>query len=102
ETHLKNGTTSVLPTLYSTSLDRIHSAIEAVREVRKKKPNGVLGLHVEGPYINPEKRGVHSLAAIRPPVESELSELVEKDCDVIRILTIAPEIFAPEHLARLI
>lgn len=102
DTHRKNGTTSVLPTLFSTSSDVIHRSIEAVREIRQTNPNGILGLHVEGPYINPEKRGVHSLAYVRPPAESELDELLQKGHDTIRILTIAPEIFDPELLARLI
>ncbi|GAB3250505.1 N-acetylglucosamine-6-phosphate deacetylase [Larkinella harenae] len=102
QTHLKNGTTSLLPTLYSTSLEVIHTAIEAVREARLTNPNGVLGLHVEGPYINPEKRGVHSLAYIHPPVEAELNKLLEKGHDVIRLLTIAPELFLPDQLSQLL
>ncbi|MFC5410953.1 N-acetylglucosamine-6-phosphate deacetylase [Larkinella bovis] len=102
QTHLKNGTTSLLPTLYSTSPDVILTAIEAVREARQTHPNGVLGLHVEGPYINPEKRGVHSLASLRQPVEAELDELLNKGHGIIRLLTIAPEIFLPEHLASLL
>ncbi len=102
QTHLKNGTTSVLPTLYSTSFEVMLEAVEAVRVLQQTNPNGVLGLHVEGPYINPEKRGVHSLAYVRPPVDAELDELLEKSRDAIRMLTIAPEIFPPEQLSRLI
>ncbi|GAB3926688.1 N-acetylglucosamine-6-phosphate deacetylase [Larkinella terrae] len=102
QTHLKNGTTSVLPTLYSTSLEVMLKAIAAVRAVRQTNPNGVLGLHVEGPYVNAIKRGVHSLQYVRLPVDAELDILFEAGHDVIRILTIAPEIFSPEQLARLI
>lgn len=102
QTHLKNGTTSVLPTLYSTSFEITLKAVEAVRKVRQTNPTGVLGLHVEGPYVNPEKRGVHSLAYVRPPVDPELNELLEKGRNVIRMLTIAPEVFSPEQRSRLI
>ncbi|MGV3558467.1 N-acetylglucosamine-6-phosphate deacetylase [Larkinella arboricola] len=102
QTHLKNGTTSVLPTLYSTSFDITLKAVEAVRIGQKTAPDGVLGLHVEGPYINPEKRGVHSVTHVRPPVDAELDELLEKGREVIRILTVAPEIFHPEQLSRLL
>ncbi|RRB04857.1 N-acetylglucosamine-6-phosphate deacetylase [Larkinella rosea] len=102
QTHLKNGTTSVLPTLYSTSLDVILNAIEAVGNLRQTNPNGVLGLHVEGPYINPEKRGVHSLQYVRQPGEAELDMLFEKGRDTIRMLTIAPEIFHSQQLVQLV
>ncbi|GAB3904770.1 N-acetylglucosamine-6-phosphate deacetylase [Larkinella knui] len=102
ETHLKNGTTSVLPTLYSTSPETILKAIEAIRLVRQTNPNGVLGLHVEGPYINTVKRGAHSANYVRLPTDAELAELLEKGRDSIRMLTIAPEIFSPEQLSQLI
>lgn len=98
ETHLQNGTTSLLPTLYSTSQATILKAIEAVRTVRQTNPLGVLGLHVEGPYLNPVKRGAHSLQYVRPPDERELQELIDKGQDEIAILTIAPECFTAEQI----
>ncbi|GAA4448054.1 N-acetylglucosamine-6-phosphate deacetylase [Nibrella saemangeumensis] len=101
ETHRKNGTTSVVPTLYSTSHQVILRAIEAVRTVQRENPFGVLGLHVEGPYINPEKRGAHSLNYVRQPNDSELGELFDQGADVIKLLTIAPEIFSEEQLDKL-
>lgn len=97
DTHRKNGTTSVMPTLYSTSHTTILRAIEAVRPVQQENPLGVLGLHVEGPYINPIRRGAHSLNYVRQPNEPELQELLEKGRDVIRMMTIAPECFTPEQ-----
>lgn len=102
QTHLKNGTTSVLPTLYSASQEVILKAIDAVNDVRQTNPIGVLGLHVEGPYINPEKRGVHSLQYVRRPNETELEAIFEKGRDTIRILTIAPEIFSTDQLVQLL
>ncbi len=51
------------------------------------------GLHVEGPFINPVKRGAHSDAMVRPPSWFELMELIEKGKDVIKVMTIAPECF---------
>ena len=101
ETHLQNGTTSVLPTLYSTSHAVILQAIEAVREARLENPLGVLGLHVEGPYINPAKRGAHSLHYVRQPNEDELDELFERGEDVIRMITIAPEVFSEMELLHI-
>ncbi len=97
DTHRKNGTTSVMPTLYSTSVSVIKQAAQAVREVRAEQPFGVLGLHVEGPYINPDKRGAHSANYVRPPDATELTDLFAEAGDVISILTIAPEIFTPQQ-----
>ena len=102
QTHLKNGTTSIVPTLYSTSQAVILKSVEAVRQGMLVHPNGVLGLHVEGPYLNPEKRGAHSLTYVRPPDERELNELFDRGRDVLRILTIAPEQFSTQQLRALI
>jgi len=101
QTHRRDGTTTVLPTLYSTSQAVILQAIEAVRAVRAENPFGVPGLHVEGPYLNPEKRGAHSLNYVRPPDEAELAELLAKGGDVIKMLTIAPEMFSSAGLQAL-
>ncbi len=101
DTHRSAGTTSVVPTLYSTSHDVILRAIEAVREVQAEEPFGVLGLHVEGPYINPVKRGAHSLNYVRKPDEDELDELFDKGEGVIKIITIAPEVFDEMQLLHI-
>lgn len=98
DTHRRNGTTSVMPTLYSTSHTTILSAIDAVRTVHADNPLGVLGLHVEGPYVNPVRRGAHSLNYVRQPNEAELQELLTKGREVIRMMTIAPECFTPAQL----
>ncbi len=98
DTHRQNGTTSVMPTLYSTSQATILSAIDAVRAVRLSNPLGVLGLHVEGPYLNPIRRGAHSLNYVRQPNEAEIRELLVTGRDVIRMMTIAPECFTAEQL----
>ncbi|WP_234736726.1 N-acetylglucosamine-6-phosphate deacetylase [Tellurirhabdus bombi] len=101
ETHRKGGTTSILPTLYSSDHATALQAIAAVREEQKKEPLGVLGLHLEGPYVSLEKRGVHSAAYVRESDSQELSELIEYGKDVIRLLTIAPECFTEEQLQML-
>jgi N-acetylglucosamine-6-phosphate deacetylase len=98
DTHLQDGTTSVMPTLYSASHGVILQAIEAVRAVMQERPGGVLGLHVEGPYLNPVRRGAHSPNLVRNPDKQELAELFTIGADVIKLMTIAPEIFAPEML----
>ncbi len=98
KSHLRNGTTTLLPTIHSTSLDIMQQAMAAVGTVRDENPFGVLGIHLEGPYFNPIKRGAHSPAFVRTPAEGELEALFSTNADVIRILTLAPEILTPEQL----
>ncbi len=101
DTHLRNGTTTLLPTINSTSLDVMLRATAAVQTVRTEKPFGVPGIHIEGPYFNPIKRGAHSAAYVRTPAEGELETLFSQNADAIRILTLAPEILTQEQLALL-
>lgn len=95
--HARNGTTTLLPTIHSTSLEIMRQSMEAVQVVRKENPTGVPGIHIEGPYFNPVKRGAHSMAYVRTPAEGELETLFSTNADVIRILTLAPEILTPEQ-----
>lgn len=97
DSHARNGTTTLLPTIHSTSLDVMQQSMAAVATVRNENPFGVPGIHVEGPYFNPIKRGAHSMAYVRPPAEGELETLFSTNADVIRILTLAPEILTPEQ-----
>ncbi|GAB3704041.1 N-acetylglucosamine-6-phosphate deacetylase [Spirosoma flavus] len=99
--HARNGTTTLLPTIHSTSLEIMQQSMAAVAVVRDENPFGVPGLHAEGPYFNPIKRGAHSMAYVRTPAEGELEALFSTNADVIRILTLAPEILTPEQLATL-
>lgn len=98
ETHLQDGTTTIVPTVYSTTKERILAAVGAIRDYWNQGKQGVAGLHVEGPFINPIKRGAHSDAMVRPPSREELTELIEKGGDVIKVITIAPECFPDELL----
>ncbi|ADB38945.1 N-acetylglucosamine-6-phosphate deacetylase [Spirosoma linguale] len=99
--HARNGTTTLLPTIHSTSLDIMRESMAAVQVVRTENPFGVPGIHIEGPYFNPIKRGAHSTAYVRTPADGELETLFSTDADVIRILTLAPEILTPAQLATI-
>ena len=73
----------------------------AVQAIRAENPLGVPGIHVEGPYFNPIKRGAHSTAYVRTPAEGELETLFSTNADVIRILTLAPEMLTSEQLSTI-
>lgn len=102
ESSLKYGTTHTLPCLISSSNETILQGIEAVRAYQSKHKNGVLGMHLEGPFLNPLKRGAHSLTQVRKPTNSELEEIIRYGKDVIKVITIAPECFSEEQLDMLL
>lgn len=102
DSSLKYGTTHTLPCLISSSKETILKGIEAVRDYKIKHNNGVLGMHLEGPFLNPLKRGAHSLDQVRKPTNSELEEIIRHGKDVIKVITIAPECFSEEQLDMLL
>lgn len=55
--HLKHGATGIFPTLSSTSFERIYQAVDVCENLMKEKDSPVLGLHIEGPYLNPKMAG---------------------------------------------
>lgn len=98
DSHVHNGTTTLLPTIHSTSLAVMQQSMAAVAAVRTENPFGIPGIHIEGPYFNPVKRGAHSMAYVRTPADGELETLFGINADVIRILTLAPEILTADQL----
>ncbi len=100
--HARNGTTTLLPTLHSTHLAEMQQAVEAVRVVRAEQPLNVPGIHLEGPYFNPVKRGAHRAEYIRVPDVTELDALFGPTANTIRILTLAPEMLSPDRLTQLV
>lgn len=99
---MKYGTTHVLPCLISSSKETILEGIEAVRHYMKKYNNGVFGMHLEGPFLNPLRRGAHSIDQVRKPTNAELEEIIRHGKEVIKVITIAPECFTEEQLNMLI
>jgi N-acetylglucosamine-6-phosphate deacetylase len=101
ESHARNGTTTLLPTMHSDTLAQMQTAMAAIAQVRTQMPLNVPGIHLEGPYFNPAKRGAHRAALVRTPAEGELENLFSQNADTIRILTLAPEVLTAGQLALL-
>lgn len=78
-------------TLSCSPLETMWRAMDACREYWAGGGKGLLGLHLEGPYFNPDKRGAHPLKNIRTPNPAEVAELIERGKGVVRYLTFAPE-----------
>lgn len=100
---VSSGTAYVFPTLITSPQENILKGIEATRNYQQKNPDsGVLGMHLEGPFLNPIKRGAHLAAFVRKPQNSELEEIIHYGKDVIRLITIAPEMFTTEQIQMLL
>lgn len=89
-TNLKSGCTSFLPTFITAPDEGIKSAVNIMREYLTKHKNQALGLHIEGPYLSVEKKGVHRPEYIRA-ISPEMKDFLCENADVITKLTIAAE-----------
>lgn len=98
---IDHATGFLLPTLISSEFETILKAIEVVKQYRQKQP-GVLGMHLEGPFLNVERRGAHPAHIIRKPTNEELQAILNAGADVIKMITIAPECFTEAQLQMLL
>jgi N-acetylglucosamine-6-phosphate deacetylase len=98
--HRRRGTTGLLPTLISDSAEKMQRALEAVNALVGSEP-GILGLHLEGPYLSPEKPGVHDRRQLRQPSPDELAMLTAPR-DGVLLVTLAPEIVPAGFIAQLV
>ena len=98
--HRKFGTTGLLPTLISTDWESMTAAAAAVQTARKQGLAGLLGLHFEGPYLNPERKGAHDGAQIRPLDNTALDLFASADLGSV-VVTLAPEMVPPGTIRRL-
>ena len=89
--HMKHGTTSIFPTLSSSTVPMIEAACETCGKLMKEKNSPVLGLHLEGPYFNPKQAGAQIPEWITPPVAKEYEALMDK-YDCIKRWDEAPEL----------
>ncbi len=98
-TYSKNGGAAwCMPTVATNTYEVIFKCIDAIRDYWSTGGSGALGLHVEGPWISMERRGAHNASWIFSPTMAQVKELVEYGKDVIKIITLAPEVCTPEIL----
>jgi N-acetylglucosamine-6-phosphate deacetylase len=92
EEFIRQGTCLFLPTLATNTIDVFKKGIDAVRAYWNQNGKGVFGLHLEGPWLNEAKRGAHLKEWIHSPTVEEVENLLDYGKDVIKMITIAPEI----------
>jgi N-acetylglucosamine-6-phosphate deacetylase len=88
--HLAHGTTTSLASLVSASMDDLVRQVTAL--VPLVQDGTVAGIHLEGPYISPARRGAHDPAVLREPSLDELDRLLDASHGTIRMITLAPEL----------
>ena len=98
--HRAFGTTGFLATFISGARADMARAVAAVREAMDSGEPGVLGIHFEGPHINPARRGAHDARAIRPPAEGDI-DLLAALATGRTLVTLAPECVTPADIAAL-
>ncbi len=92
-THSRFGTTAFLPTTMTMTKDKIIKSLKSIHEARLKGTGTaeILGIHLEGPYINPEKKGAQKEEDIKKVSVEEFLEFNQASGNLIRLVTIAPE-----------
>ena len=99
--HRRFGTTGFLPTLISDDLDVVARAIAAVQGAIEAGVPGVLGIHIEGPFLNVARKGVHDPAKLRELEPSAVGLLTSLQGGRT-LVTLAPEMTTPEIIAALV
>ena len=98
--HRRFGTTGFMPTLISADLDVVARAIAAARGAMEAGVPGVLGIHIEGPFLNVERKGVHDPAKLRELDTSAVGLLTSLGIGRT-LVTLAPEMTKPEIIQKL-
>lgn len=89
--HLQFGTTSMLPTLITDEFSVMEGAIDAVRAAKDRSLGGIIGIHLEGPFLNPTRKGAHDESKMRVIDDEAVELLTSLGSDLVTLVTLAPE-----------
>ena len=101
ETNQKYGCTSFLPTLITSPDEKILKSLDLIDNMNDMEQIGVLGLHIEGPNISLEKKGIHNADYIRILSDDMVDRIASSGNKTVKIITMAPEKAQPAHLEKL-
>lgn len=101
EAHRTFGTCAMLPTLISDDIDKVRAAIAAVEQAIDAGVPGIVGIHLEGPMLNPAKRGIHDARHFRT-FDAETIALFASLRNGATLVTLAPEEVERGHIRDLV
>lgn len=99
--HAKFGTTAMLPTLITDTVEVMQVAADAIAQAIAKNTPGIIGVHFEGPHLSVAKKGAHSAEYIRAISDAEWQILSRKDLGQI-IVTLAPENVLTSDITKMV
>jgi N-acetylglucosamine-6-phosphate deacetylase len=89
------GVDQFLPTIVTTSIENIHRSLAVFAEfIAQQPPNTaqILGVHLEGPFLNPQKRGAHPVEYLLPLTIDNITKILSKYIETVKVITLAPEL----------
>jgi N-acetylglucosamine-6-phosphate deacetylase len=103
--HAKFGTTSFAATTLSATPEKLVHSLQAMSQMAESESNGttgaqMIGIHLEGPYLNPVRGGAQNPTLLRTPDKAEVESFLEAAGGWIRLVTIAPELNGAEEVIR--
>jgi N-acetylglucosamine-6-phosphate deacetylase len=101
DAHARFGTTALLPTLITDSPEITARAVASVKHAIAGAALGCLGLHLEGPFLSPERKGAHDAALIRFMTEADVDGLLSLGIETL-LVTLSPDRVAPAIIRRLV
>ena len=90
----QQGIDGFLPTVVTTSVEKIHQALETIAQFRPAATPAaeILGVHLEGPFLNPEKRGAHPGEFLLPLTVDTVQQVLAPYANWVKVITLAPEL----------
>lgn len=92
----QQGIDAFMPTLVTTSVKQIHQALAAFRayeqQIHRVGSAKILGIHLEGPCLNPDKRGAHPAEHLQPLTPQQLEIILGEQGSLVKVMTLAPEL----------
>lgn len=95
------GAAYFMATLPTSSTELMRTAMKAVKDYWEQGGKGLLGLHLEGPFMNPVKKGAHLEQFIKSPTTEDIDWILSEGKGIVKIMTLAPERCDPQLVKRM-
>ena len=99
KTHMRFGTTAIYPTLSASSVEMIEQAVAVTERLMAEPDSPIMGLHLEGPYLNPKMAGAQDPQYITPPIAEDYERILSQT-NVIKRWDVAPELSGALEFGR--